>query len=74
MQEKPQLQKRKNVMKNIFSNLGIEYLEFFVEGNSFIEQIFSLIYLGDMISFYLAILRKVDPTAIDFINQLKQNI
>ncbi|MDO9578511.1 MAG: bifunctional phosphoglucose/phosphomannose isomerase, partial [Candidatus Cloacimonadales bacterium] len=74
MQEKPQLHKRKTVIKKLFTEQNIDYLEFFVEGNSLIEQIFSLIYLGDMISYYLAILQKVNPTSIDFIDHLKQNL
>ncbi|HPR18029.1 MAG TPA: SIS domain-containing protein, partial [Candidatus Cloacimonadota bacterium] len=74
MQEKPQIQKRKNIMKELFQKRNIEFLEFFAEGESLIEQIFSLIYLGDMVSYYLAILREVDPTEIAFINYLKQNI
>lgn len=74
MQEKEQLQKRKSVMKKLFGKQNMEYLEFFVEGDSLIEKIFSLIYLGDMISYYLAILQGVDPTRIDFINHLKENI
>jgi glucose/mannose-6-phosphate isomerase len=45
-----------------------------VEGETVIEQVFSLIYLGDMISYYLAILQNVDPTSIDYIDYLKENI
>ena len=53
---------------------GIEYLDFFVEGSSDVEKIFSLIYLGDMISYYLAVLNGEDPTRIDFIENFKMNI
>ena len=74
MHEKPQIQKRKDVLKKLFTEYNIDYLEFFVEGNSLIEQIFSLIYLGDMISYYLAILQNVNPTSIDFIDHLKRNL
>jgi glucose/mannose-6-phosphate isomerase len=74
MQEKPQIQKRNVVLKKLFKEHKIDYLEFFVEGNSLIEQIFSLIYLGDMVSYYLAILQNVNPTSIDFIDHLKRNL
>jgi len=66
--------KRINAVKTFFKQMKISYLEFFVEGDKLIEQIFSLIYLGDMVSFYLAILNDVDPTRIDLIKTLKEKI
>lgn len=74
MQNDGQLAQRKTLLKNLFKQQSIEYLEFFVEGESVIEQIFSLIYLGDMISYYLAVLLKVDPSSIKFIDYLKENL
>jgi len=62
-----------NAFKELLSQNDIEFLEFFVEGDSVIEEIFSLIYLGDMISFYLAILQNTDPTPIEFINFIKSS-
>ncbi len=62
-----------NAFKQILSDNGIEFLEFFVEGETLTEEIFSLIYLGDMISFYLAILQDTDPTPISFINFIKSS-
>ena len=52
----------------------IEFLEFYGDGlveNFTLQDIFTLIYLGDMISFYLAILNKVDPTEIKNITYIK---
>jgi glucose/mannose-6-phosphate isomerase len=66
--------KRMNVFKKILGESKVEYLDFIVEGDSDVEKIFSLIYLGDMISYYLAILNKVDPTRIDFIERFKKKI
>ena len=74
LHEKPRLQKRKEILKNLFSANEIEYLEFFAEGGSLIEKIFSLVYLGDMISYYVAILQNTDPTTIDFIDHLKTSL
>lgn len=67
-------QKRISFMKQLFSNKGIKYLELFAEDGSYFEKAFSLIYLGDMISFYLALLQDKDPTSIDYIEQLKKDI
>jgi glucose/mannose-6-phosphate isomerase len=41
------------------------------EGNGFLSQMFSLIVLGDYVSFYLALLRGVDPTPVGTIEKLK---
>lgn len=40
-------------------------------GKGRLAYVLSLVYLGDFITFYLAMLRGVDPTPIDVINQLK---
>lgn len=72
--EEPQYKNRIKAFKRILKNSNIKYLEFFAEGDRFIEEIFSLIYLGDMISYYLAVLENVDPTKIDFIDFLKKEI
>ncbi|RLC49177.1 MAG: bifunctional phosphoglucose/phosphomannose isomerase [Candidatus Cloacimonadota bacterium] len=74
MNEEENYKKRIRAFKKIFGKIDVKYLEYFVEGDSLIEEIFSLIYLGDMISFYLAILQEVNPTTIEFINFLKKEI
>lgn len=48
-----------------------DFLEFSAEGETTIERIFSLVYLGDMISYYLAIALKTDPTPIGLIEKSK---
>ena len=74
LNDEKKFQKRINAFKKILKKNNTEYLEFFVEGENLIEEIFSLIYLGDMISYYLAILQKVNPSSIEFINFLKAEI
>ena len=44
------------------------------EGTQVVERIFSLILLGDWISFYLALLNGVDPTEIKEISYLKREL
>ena len=65
-------QKRINVFKDLIKE--INYLEYFAEGNSLIEQMFCLIYLGDIISYYLALENEVNPTTINYITYLKEKI
>ena len=35
---------------------------------------FSLVLLGDLVSLYVAVLRGVDPTPVDVIEQLKERL
>lgn len=42
-------------------------------GSSLLARMFSLMFLGDMVSLYLAILNRVDPTAIENINFIKKS-
>jgi len=67
-------EKRLKVFKKLLTENGIEFIELFADGDNNISRFFSLIYLGDMISFYLAICNNTNPTTINFINFLKKNI
>ena len=42
------------------------------QGESLLSRIFSLLYIGDWVSFYLAILNEVNPTEIKSIDRLKE--
>jgi glucose/mannose-6-phosphate isomerase len=66
--------KRVLAFKKLLDSNKIDYLDFYAEGDSAVEQLFSLLYLGDMISFYLAILLDVNPTTISYIDFLKAEI
>ncbi len=74
MSIEPRYKNRVTAFKKILEQKNIEYLDFYTEGDSLIERIFSLIYLGDMISYYLAILYKTNPTGIKYIEFLKKEI
>lgn len=65
-------QRRLHFFKSILERNHQDYLEFFSEGESSIEKSFSLVYLGDMVSYYLALLNNVNPTSIDYILELKE--
>jgi glucose/mannose-6-phosphate isomerase len=43
-------------------------------GDSRLERMFSLIQMGDFISYYLAVLNEVDPTPVEVIEDLKQRL
>ncbi len=51
-----------------------ELIEIITEGDDLLERIFYLIYLGDFTSFYLAILKGIDPYEIKSIDKLKEEL
>jgi glucose/mannose-6-phosphate isomerase len=67
-------QSRMAITKDILEQNTNSIIQLNSEGNSQLARLFSLIYLGDMVSFYLAMLNKVDPTPIDKIQRLKDQL
>lgn len=65
---------RMNITKEILEKYGVPVQEVSATGNSILTKIFSLVYLGDWLSFYLAMLTNTDPTPIGNINHLKENL
>ena len=43
-------------------------------GKELLARIFSLVYIGDFVSFYLAILNKIDPTPVERVMYLKREL
>lgn len=73
-EDNPRILKRMNIMKEIIRPYRELELAIESEGNTKLERIFDLIYMGDWISFYLAILYKADPSEIENINILKNKL
>ena len=67
-------QSRMSITKDILKKVTNSVIELHTEGVSRLARLFSLIYLGDMVSFYLAILNNVDPTPIEKIQLLKDQL
>jgi len=53
---------------------GVETIEIWSSGRGRLSRLFSLIYLGDFVSYYLAILNRVDPTPVERIDRLKKKL
>lgn len=64
--------KRRQAFIELLARHQVPWLEFFAEGATVVERIFSLIYPLDMLSYYLAIAQDTDPTVINYINYLKE--
>jgi glucose/mannose-6-phosphate isomerase len=71
----PRTQKRIEIAKNIIKGSGAGVFE--IERpfhDSLLSRLFSLIYIGDFVSFYLAVLNNVDPAPIGKIDYLKEEL
>lgn len=72
--EMPRNAKRLEITKEIFKKNHVPVFEVFGEGNSLLSRIFSIIYIGDWVSYYLALLYEKDPYKIDSIQFLKDSL
>ena len=65
---------RLDITKDIFQKNNVPIFEVFAEGKCPLARIFSLIYIGDWVSYYLALLYEKDPFKIDSIQFLKDSL
>lgn len=72
--EHKRVTKRIEITKDLLKSEGFRVREVFSEGKSLMTRMFSLIYIGDFVSFYLAILNKVDPMPVGPISYLKKKL
>ena len=68
------ISKRMDITKKIIAREKIEVIEAASSGSALLARIFSLIYTGDFVSFYLAILNECDPTPVERIDYLKKEL
>ena len=69
-----QILKRYEATSELLAQRGIEHQIMDAEGESILCQMMSLIFLGDYVSYYLALLYKVDPTPVEAIDLLKKKL
>ena len=70
-EESDEIKKRIAITSSLIAETGAQIIEIQAEGNTPLTKALYLIYLGDMVSYYLAILNGVDPTPIERIITLK---
>lgn len=68
------VQVRMGITKEIVDQFAASVIEVHSEGKSLLTRLFSLIYLGDWASFYLAMLNGMDPTPVRIIDYLKNEL
>ena len=70
----PQIKKRMEIVKGIIQKKGVKLIELESGGENLLSRIFSLIQIGDFVSYYLAILNQTDPTPVKLIDFLKSEL
>lgn len=68
------IQMRMNLTRDVIKRYANKVFEIRSQGKSLLARMFSLVYLGDWISFYLACLNQVDPTPVEVIKYLKTEL
>lgn len=72
--EHPQVRKRIELTKQTFIDKTSNVFEVEAQGETKLTRMMTTLYLGDYISVYLALLRGVDPTPVEVIEELKRQL
>ena len=70
----PRVAKRMDITRDIIKKEGVNLIEIWSRGDSLLSRMFSLIYIGDFVSYYLAILYGIDPTPVERVTYLKKRL
>lgn len=65
---------RMDITRDMLSRKGIKTVEIHSRGKGLLSRIMSLVFIGDMISFYLAIINGIDPTPVERVTFLKTEL
>jgi len=68
------MSKRLDFMKKLFEDVAHNVIELQAEGKKTLAKMMYTMYVGDYVSCYLAILRKTDPTPVNIISDLKEEL
>jgi glucose/mannose-6-phosphate isomerase len=68
----PRIKRRVEYVRNLFKPLAKNSWFLEMKGKYFLTRMFRLIYLGDFVSYYLALINHRDPTPVEKINGLKE--
>ena len=71
--ESEQIKKRFDFMKKIYEKYA-DGVEIFADGGDEISRLMSVVYMGDYVSNYCALLRDIDPTPVSLIQKLKKKL
>jgi glucose/mannose-6-phosphate isomerase len=70
----PQVQRRFDLTREVIEEKAGVVQEVWSEGDSPLARVFSVVYLGDFVSLYLAYLNGADPTPVEVIETFKRKL
>lgn len=70
----PRVSLRMDITRDILKKEGLKVFEVWSRGEELLSRIFSLVFIGDFISYYLAILYGIDPTPVERVTYLKNEL
>ncbi|MBC7170110.1 bifunctional phosphoglucose/phosphomannose isomerase [Candidatus Bipolaricaulota bacterium] len=70
----PRVARRVAILGELLARRGLDWTEVWARGESGVAQLLSLLVLGDWVSYYLALLHRVDPTPVAVIAELKERL
>ena len=73
-EDHPRISLRFDAIKPLLEEKGAEIHEIHSEGDNVLARIFSLIILGDIVSVYVALKQEIDPTPVEPIVKLKEEL
>lgn len=73
-EDHPKVSLRMDVVKETIEEKDVQVIDIWASGESPLERMFSLLQMGDFVSYYLAILNEIDPTPVDVIENLKNEL
>ncbi len=73
-EEPPEIRHRIEATKSLVLHKAQKVLEVYARGESKLARMFSVLFIGDLASVYLAILRNTDPTPVEIINKIKEEM
>jgi glucose/mannose-6-phosphate isomerase len=73
-EDHPRIQTRAEITREMLAGHAGAVLEFWTDGETWLERLWTLVLLGDYASVYLAFLNQEDPSQIDAIEGLKNRL
>ena len=68
------LKQRQEITQRIIGDKVAEFITCSTRGKGKLARLFSLIYLGDLVSYYLALMNRVDPSPVVSVEKLKREL
>lgn len=73
-EDHPNITRRMDIVRELIEKQRVEVIDINSTASTILTRMFSLIQLGDFVSYYLAVLNEVDPTPVEVIESLKKSL